>query len=217
MTTSDDLNARLCSKPRRSVAPDGFSLIELLIVIAILGVVAAVVIPNSRTSLPTDLTSAAQVVVAEIDYARNLAVTYGSDYELTFSINGSQLVLKHSGSNSTLDALPVSAFRYVGDDPTQRILRINELTATEGGVWIAGVLAEEASGNSRVAGVEFGPLGETTRAETTVFWLASGAANARRYLAIEINPVTGLATVGQLTADAPPALAAKSSQGPVQP
>ncbi len=192
-------------------------MIELLIVIAILGVIAAVVIPNSTTSLPTDLTSAAQVIVAEIDYARNLAVTYGSNYELTFSTDGSQLVLMHSGSNSALDALPPSAFRYADDDPSQRILRIDELTATEGGVWIAGILAEEASGNRRVDGVEFGPLGETTRAETTIFWLASGAANARRYLAIEINPVTGLATAGQLTADVPAALSAKSSRGPLQP
>lgn len=188
----------------------GFSLIELLIVIVLLGVVAAIVIPNSSTSLSTDLTSVGEVVASEIDFARTLAVTYGSSYELTFSGDGSQLVLEHSGSNTALDSLPASPFSAAGDAVTQRILRLDELTSLMGGVWILGAVAVEASGDSKVTSVEFGPLGETSRAETTVIWLASGSENARRYLPIEINPVTGLATAGELTATAPAVLGSPS-------
>ena len=52
--------------------------------------------------------------------------------------------------------------------------------------------------SAAVAAVEFTPLGGTERAETTHIWLACGKGEDRIYLSIEVNPVTGLATVGEI-------------------
>ena len=52
--------------------------------------------------------------------------------------------------------------------------------------------------------LEFGPLGETTRSSPTTIWLAAGSGPHTRYLPVTVDPVTGLAEVGDFTAKGPP-------------
>jgi hypothetical protein len=52
--------------------------------------------------------------------------------------------------------------------------------------------------------IEFGPLGETTRTAPTVIWLVADPYGRRTYLQIEINPVTGLAKIGEPQRTGPP-------------
>src|SRR5688500_11025606 len=89
---------------------DGFSLVELLIVISLVGILTALVIPNAGTSLHEQLQSAADIIAADIAYARSLAVAGSSNYRLAFDTDANQYVLEHSGSNAALDALPPSPF-----------------------------------------------------------------------------------------------------------
>src|SRR5438034_1025220 len=51
--------------------------------------------------------------------------------------------------------------------------------------------------------VEFTALGATTSAAPTTIWLTAGAGTAQRYVAIQVNPVTGLATCATPSATAP--------------
>jgi hypothetical protein len=51
--------------------------------------------------------------------------------------------------------------------------------------------------------LEFGPLGATGQTVGTSVWLTAGAAGSQRYLAIRIDPTTGLVTVDEITATAP--------------
>ena len=44
--------------------------------------------------------------------------------------------------------------------------------------------------------IEFGPFGETTRAEQTVIALTCGNGENKRIMAIFVDPITGLATMG---------------------
>ena len=189
--------------PRRRQS-DGLSLIELLMVIAIMGILAGMVIPRSTPGIHDQLRSAAQILQTDLAYGRSLAVTNNSTYRLTFQTAENRYVLEHSGSNPALDTLPNSPFGNPDDPPQQHIVDLDALPSMGPPVEFvtAGVL-----GNSpqRVDDVEFGPLGETTRSEETVIWLAAGAGRQRRYLLLNINPVTGLAEVGAYTGEGPPA------------
>lgn len=191
-------------------AARGFSLMEMMVVLTILGILAALVIPYFETTAVDQLQAGATVLVADIDYARSLAIANGSDYRLTFTPASNQYQLTHSGSNSLLHALPSSPFKASTDTATTQTTRIDHLPLGSGELKLLGALRATGS-STELTDVTFTPLGSTTAAEDTLIWLTSGLGTARRYIAVRVSAVTGLATVEPLTATAPTGLAALTS------
>ena len=180
----------------------GITLIELLIAIAVMAILAAAVIPTLEPNVYSQLIGAAQVAQAELGYARNMAVTNDSRYTLAFDKANNRIVLTHSGTNAVLNTLPASPFRNISDPATQQITDFDELPAMYRRVEL--IVGQKVSTvTTTVTDVEFGPLGETTRPETTRLWLGCGEGNTRLYVPITIDPVTGLASIGEVTKTAP--------------
>lgn len=188
----------------------GFSLMEMMVVLTILGILAALVIPYFETTAVDQLQAGATVLVADIDYARTLAIANGSDYRLTFQPATNRYQLTHSGSNSLLNALPSSPFKSSTDSATTQTTRLDHLPLGSGELKLLGAL--RASGSPvELTDVTFTSLGSTVATEDTLVWLTSGLGAARRYVAVRVSAVSGLATVEPLTATAPTGLAALSS------
>ena len=186
----------------------GFSLIELLLVIALLAILAAVVLPSSNPTIHDQLNSAARIVATDLAYARSLAVTHGSTYRVVFDVDENRYVLEHSAiDNPALDTLPDSVFRDPDDPPDQHVVELDDLPRM--GVPVRIHAAAEVDGVGNIIGpvgdVEFGPLGQTmNRSGHTLIWLSAGKGPSQRYIMLYVNPVTGLATVGQYSGDGPP-------------
>jgi prepilin-type N-terminal cleavage/methylation domain-containing protein len=74
--------------PRSAVAicegECGFSVIEILIVLAILAIVAMVAIPVTSSAANMQLRSAANMIAADLEYAKNMAITRTQDFSVVF-------------------------------------------------------------------------------------------------------------------------------------
>ena len=181
-----------------------YTLIELLMVIAILAIVAAALLPSASNGVGEQLEAGARVLAADLDYARTLAVSHESKYRLAFDTSAQTWTLTHTGTDTSLAPLPASPFHNLQDPATQRTTRLRSLPGIGEPLSVHSVLAQGAT-PTNVTDVEFDPLGSTTRSEETVVWLSGGAGGATRYVDVRINPVTGLATVGSFRSTAPAA------------
>jgi len=172
-----------------------YTLVELMVVIAVIGIIASVVITTLNPGIHDKLDSVAQIVIADLDYARNLAVSNGSTYKITFDPGGDSYVLTHDGSNPALDNLPSSPFGQSTDPPDQQTTVLSSLPAGGPKVSVYGVYKLTPSA-VLVNDVSFGSFGETTRPEQTVIELTCGYGENKRIRVVYIDPITGLATLG---------------------
>ena len=155
-----------------------------------------------RAGVYEQLQATAHAVASDIAYARSLAVSNDSKYRFTFDLTENRYVLKHSGTNNLLDDLPDSALRRNDDPSTQQTHDLDDIPRAGQRVEIVAVYRMAGTAIS-VDTVEFGPLGSTTRTEQTVIWLGCGSGDERRYMPVSIDPVTGLAAVGDYQSSAP--------------
>jgi prepilin-type N-terminal cleavage/methylation domain-containing protein len=182
--------------------PTGFSLLELLLVVAVIGILSALVIPSSQPGMSDQLRAAAQLLATDLAYGRSLAVSNNDRYRFTWDTSGNRYLLDHSGSNHSLDNLPSSPFSLPTDPPTQHILDFDALPHMGPPVILLG--AASSAPQQKVSTLEFTPLGGTVSSSPTTIWLSIGSGSDTRYMTLQIDPVTGLVTTGAYTALGPP-------------
>lgn len=181
----------------------GFTLVEVLLVIVVIGIVAAVVFPSTAPNTAEQLRAAARMVSTELAYARSLAVSNNSTYRVRFDTTNNRLIIEHSGSNNDLDTLPDSPFRHADDPPTQQILDLDDIPHMGAPARLLTV-GEYSGFIRRVSELEFGPLGEVTSGGWGVIWLGCGIDDAERYIYIVVDPISGLAERGDVSTSGPP-------------
>ena len=180
-----------------------FSMVELLIVLSIIGILAALAVPYLNPSMQSQLESAGHIVAADLAYARSLAIANNSSYEVSFDAAANRYTLRHSGANTALNSLPPSPNHHPDDPPDQQITDFANLPQLGPAPRIEAIHRMTAT-PVKVTTVEFAPLGQTTRGEATIIWLSCGADDSLRHLPIRVDPISGLATVGQLQTAPPP-------------
>jgi prepilin-type N-terminal cleavage/methylation domain-containing protein len=180
----------------------GLSLVEILLVVAVMGILAAGIVTYSAPNLADELSNGAEIVLSDVERARNLAVSNNSKYKLTFNSDGTGYYLQHSGTNTSLNTLPSWPYKQRTDSSDRNTTLLAKLPGLDD---VALHAAVQITSNQRqaVTDLEFSSLGNTVRTTVTEIWLSAGQGSAKRYLPITINPTTGLATIGAVTGTAP--------------
>ncbi len=118
----------------------GFSLVELLIVIVLTSILAQLAISAATPTVYDQLNSTANIIAGEMAYARSLAVGNNGSYRFDVDTANNRLVMRYTGSDSSLATLPLSPYRS-STDPSGSIHRgAGEFAATGN----AGELARRA-------------------------------------------------------------------------
>ncbi len=173
------------------------TLIEVLLVVALMAILAGLAIPNANPSILEQLRSAASIVAADLAYARSQSVTYGSDFRVTFRGADGEYEIEHVGANPALDDVLRNPFDNESSSTNRYLVVLADLPSLGPQVRFAAMSAIDADGDPQtgVSDVTFGPLGETSRSQDTRIWLAVGTGTATRTITVRVNSVTGLATV----------------------
>lgn len=66
--------------------PNGFTMLELLIVVFILGIAALTAVPMMSSAGSVQVRSAAHKIAADLAYAKSLAISRGQDYSVVFDV-----------------------------------------------------------------------------------------------------------------------------------
>jgi type II secretion system protein H len=93
----------------------GFTLIEILMVVVILGIASAVILPQMNSRDDQRVASAARALMADLLYAQNRSIAYQTRHYVQFNtaINSWQVMVDAGNAPGSIITHPVSGLPYV--------------------------------------------------------------------------------------------------------
>ena len=180
-------------RPYRGCRP-GFTLIEILVVVIIIGITGAIIVPSIGNRDDLKVSAAARVLMADLIYAQNLSITEQRNHYVVFDTVNQRYTVRNY-QNNTINH-PVQKSPYVvqcGTGGTNGFTQVAIESVT---------FVSQSDGNSYVT-IGFDELGtplsrDGTNAPTAMalgqIVLKCGAHRLR----IDIEPYTGQISVTQL-------------------
>lgn len=125
----------LCSQDERRPCgwSRGFTIVELLIVVVILSIVALTAIPMMSSAASIQIRSAANIIAADIEYARSMAISRGQNHKVVFDKDTDSYKLVDL-NGVTIQHPVKKGFPYVMNFRNEsRLSRVDITSATFGG------------------------------------------------------------------------------------
>jgi len=72
----------------------GFTIVEIIIVVVIISIAALVAVPMMSSAGSVQLRAAANMVLADLEYAKSMAISRGQNYSVEFDINTESYSIK---------------------------------------------------------------------------------------------------------------------------
>jgi len=117
----------------------GFTMIELMIVVAIIAIAAAIVVPMTSAAGSMQIRAAATMVAADLEYAKSMSISRGHRYAVVFNENAESYQIedlsKPPGDSGRIIDHPVrKGFKYIVNFATDgRLSQVNIVDANFGG------------------------------------------------------------------------------------
>ncbi|MCE5186318.1 MAG: prepilin-type N-terminal cleavage/methylation domain-containing protein [Planctomycetaceae bacterium] len=163
----------------------GFTLIELIVVIVILSIAALVAVPMMSSAADMQVRSAANRIAADMDYAKNLAMTHQKAYTLVFNPSAESYDLRETATDAVIsDPMRTSESYAINFTADSRLSQVDIVSAD----------FDSDVSNA----VTFNYVGCPYRGKGLTDALAVGRITLRAdnfTLYVDIEPVTGYVTI----------------------
>ncbi len=169
-----------------SARSGGFTLIELIIVVVILGIAAVIAVPMLSSAGDMQVRSAANRIAADLEYAKSMAMTHQEHYWVVFdTVNETYQIQNASG---VIDSSNHPSGKYVVNFKTDsRLSRVNIATAVFNNVTFSTVAFDYLGSPYAKKSTATDPLntGKITLQDDTGTYSID----------VEIEPMTGYVTI----------------------
>ena len=164
----------------------GFTLMEFLIVVVILGIIGALVLPMWRDSASTQLRSAAEILMADLAYAQMDSIAHTEDTRVVvFDTNNGRYWIAPGSTTNTPVTNPTDKNEY----------RVTFGEGRAGSLNQVGIDAVSVGGDTKLGFGGYGQLDQTTNASIT---LSAGTGANQRKITITVDATTGEAAAGEI-------------------
>ncbi|MCX5659913.1 MAG: prepilin-type N-terminal cleavage/methylation domain-containing protein [Planctomycetota bacterium] len=171
------------ARRRRPRAARGFTFAELMIVVSVVAIAAALITPKLGANDETRLRAAARLLLADIEYAQIESITHaGAPRVVVFNTSTATYYIATAAASGTPITNPVGKIPY-------SVTFGSRSAATLTGVTISSV---SLGGGSQIAFGSYGQMTQSTSASTIT--LAAGA----RSITLSVDAGTGEVSVGSL-------------------
>jgi prepilin-type N-terminal cleavage/methylation domain-containing protein len=93
----------------------GFTLIEIMIVVVLIGIAAMIAVPMMSSAASMQIRSAANIVAADLEYAKSMAISRGQNYSVVFDKENESYSIKREGSEDPIPHPVKKGFDYIID------------------------------------------------------------------------------------------------------
>ena len=161
----------------------GFTLVEIIIVVVILGIAAVLAVPTLSNAADIQVRSAANRIAADLDYAKNLAITHQRTYSIVFNPSGEAYEIQDESGSPVSN--PLTGNDFVVDFSTDNRLNRVDLVSAD---------FDSDSSNTMTFDYLGSPYsGTDTTAPLNSGTITLGAAGFTLY--VKVEPVTGYVMV----------------------
>lgn len=120
-------SSRLRVSASSSSSARGFTLIEILVVVVILGIASAVILPQMTSRDDQRVAAAARTLMADLLYAQSRSIAYQTRHYVQFNTatNSWQVMVDSGGSPGAVITHPVNGVPYVITVGTGTLAKVN--------------------------------------------------------------------------------------------
>jgi prepilin-type N-terminal cleavage/methylation domain-containing protein len=158
----------------------GFTLAELMIVLVIISIIAAIAVPMYSSAAGVQLKTAANVIASDLEYAKSMAISTGQTYQVVFDTAAESYRIKNSAGAVITHPVHIGANYIVNFASDSRLNKVDIVSTTFGA---GGTIKFDYLGTPfNGAGVSLSNGSVVLRAEG-------------RTMTVKIEPVTGYITI----------------------